>query len=261
MSRIITLTTDFGTASPYVAVMKGVILTINPAACIHDLSHAIPPQNIGHAAHFLSGSVPYFPTGTIHVCVVDPGVGTERAALLAEVGGQFLIAPDNGCLSLALDQLRKPIVRRLAEPKFWRADVSATFHGRDVFAPVAAHLSLGVKPAEFGPVMHEWVKFEPPTPRREKNSIVGEVTFIDEFGNLITNISAEIVHKPPQDLRLGAVQRKRFRWVRSYAEAEPGTLIALISSDGWLEIAVVNGSAARRLRARVGMPVTIAFVR
>ncbi|MFL5339334.1 MAG: S-adenosyl-l-methionine hydroxide adenosyltransferase family protein [Gemmataceae bacterium] len=254
----VTLTTDFGTASPYVAAMKGVILSINPDARIHDLSHSIPPQNVGHAAQFLAAAVPFFPAGSIHVCVVDPGVGTERAALLAEAGGQFLLAPDNGCLT---PLLIGATVRRLAEPKSWRVKVSATFHGRDVFAPAAAHLSRGARPADFGPILRQWVRYEPPAPKVGPNSIRGEVAFIDDFGNLITNIPADMVRQRPRVLQIGRQSRKRFGWVRTYGEAKFGTLVALFSSDGRLEIAVVNGSAAERLQAVVGTPVIVGFAR
>ena len=148
---IITLTTDFGTASPYVAVMKGVILSINPAARIHDLTHSIRPQDLRHASYFLSTATPYFPAGTIHVCVVDPGVGSDRALICAEVGEQRFVGPDNGIFSGVYCKAGGAArVRRLTERRFWRPRVSDTFHGRDIFAPVAAHLSLGINPAEWG---------------------------------------------------------------------------------------------------------------
>src|SRR5262249_14415902 len=149
--RLMTLTTDFGEGSPYVAAMKGVLLSANPSLRLIDLGHAIPPQDVRHAAFFLAGCLPYFPPGTLHVIVVDPGVGTERALLHIEAGGHHLLAPDNGCWTLAATRLtaastREPgplVVRHLTEPRFWRHPVSATFHGRDILAPVAAYLSLG----------------------------------------------------------------------------------------------------------------------
>jgi S-adenosylmethionine hydrolase len=256
----ITLTTDFGNASPYVAAMKGVILSVNPAAAIHDLSHAIPPQDLRHASQFLAGGVPYFPQGTVHVCVVDPGVGTDRAILLAEAGGQRLLAPDNGCLTEVLAALGGvPVVRRVAERKFWRATVSSTFHGRDVFAPVAAHLSLGVPPADMGPVVSDWVTLNPPELRKALNQIAGEVMFVDDFGNLITNIPAECIRQKPGGLKIGKDWRTRFSWVRTYSEAAPGTVVALASSDGRLELAVSQGNAAKVLHAAVGTGVTLVF--
>src|SRR5262245_20407745 len=150
-SPLITLTTDFGSASPYVAAMKGVVLSINPHTRLLDLTHAIRPQDLRHACYFLATAVPYFPAGTIHVCVVDPGVGSERAALYAEADGQRFVGPDNGIFTGVFRKLGRPACRRLANCRFWRPGVSATFHGRDIFAPVAAHLSLGVDPAELGP--------------------------------------------------------------------------------------------------------------
>src|SRR5215211_4556203 len=138
---VITLTTDFGRASPYVAVMKGVILSINPLARLVDLTHDIRPQDVRHACYFLATAVPYFPPGTIHVCVVDPGVGSQREALYVEVAGQWMIGPDNGIFTGLCRQTKPACVRKLADRRFWRSHVSDTFHGRDIFAPVAAHLS------------------------------------------------------------------------------------------------------------------------
>jgi S-adenosylmethionine hydrolase len=257
---LITLTTDFGSASPYVAAMKGVILSVNPAVAIHDLSHAIPPQDVKHAAQFLAGGVPFYPPKTIHVCVVDPGVGSDRAILLAEAGGQVLLAPDNGCLTEVLAALSdRPVVRRVAERRFWRPTVSATFHGRDIFAPVAAHLSLGVPPADMGPVATAWVTLSPPEMRKGLNQVAGEVMFVDGFGNLITNIPAESVTRQPGGLKIGKDWRTRFSWVRTYSDAAPGTVVALVSSDGRLELAVAQGNAAKVLHATVGTGVTLVF--
>jgi S-adenosyl-L-methionine hydrolase (adenosine-forming) len=259
---IITLTTDFGVESPYVAAMKGVVLGVNPAARLLDLTHQVPPQDVCCAAFFLAGAVPYFPAGTVHVVVVDPGVGSERAVLYVEAGDQRLLVPDNGCwTSLLKPGPPAPRVIRVDEPRYWRQPVSATFHGRDIFAPVAGHLSLGVDPADLGPVVTGWVRLpEPPPPRPGMNSLTGQVVFVDHFGNLITNIPAENL-QPPTLLCVGEQSRKRFRWVRTYAEATPGTLVALASSNGMLEVAVVQGNAARKLKAGVGTPVTVGWTR
>jgi S-adenosylmethionine hydrolase len=258
---IVTLTTDFGEDSPYVAAMKGVLLAINPAARLVDLSHQIPPQDVRHAAFFLAAAVPYFPPGVIHVVVVDPGVGSERALLYVEVQGHRLLAPDNGCWTLlAAGGVGAPAVIRLAEPRYWRQPVSATFHGRDILAPVAGHLSLGIDPETLGPRVEEWVRLDMPSPQPGKNSWTGEVVFVDHFGNLITNIPAEslgAVPHPESRLTVGKKSIRRFCWVRTYSEAKPGTLVALISSTGMLEIAVNQGNAARRLGAAVGTPVTV----
>ena len=260
---LITLTTDFGEESPYVAAMKGVILGINPAARLVDLTHQVPPQDVRYAAFFLAGSVPYYPAGTLHVVVVDPGVGSERAVLHVEAEGQRLLVPDNGCWTSLLKPVSPaPRVIRVAEPRYWRQPVSATFHGRDIFAPVAGHLSRGVAPADLGPIMTEWVRLpEPPAPRPGMNSLTGEVVFVDHFGNLITNIPAENL-QPPRVLMVGKQSfRTGFRWVRTYAEADPGRLVALASSNGMLEVAVAQGSAARKLKAGVGTPVTVGWDR
>jgi S-adenosylmethionine hydrolase len=259
---LITLTTDFGEDSPYVAAMKGVILGINPSARLIDLSHQIPPQDLHYAAYFLAAAVPYFPPEVVHVIVVDPGVGSDRAVLHVEAGGHRLLVPDNGCwTSLLRKDAPQPRVIRVEEPRYWRPEVSATFHGRDIFAPVAGHLSLGLDPAHLGRVVTEWVSLRQPVPRAGVNSIAGEVIFVDHFGNLITNIAAENL-QPPDRLMVGKHQLSQgFRWVRTYADAGPGDLVSLPSSNGMLEVAVVAGNAARKLKATVGTPVMIGWAR
>jgi S-adenosylmethionine hydrolase len=254
---LITLTTDFGDTSPYVAVMKGVILSINPAARMLDLSHRIRPQNLRHASYFLGTAVPYFPLGTIHVCVVDPGVGSERAALYAEAGGQRLVGPDNGIFTGVFRRAGGAVVRQLAESRFWRQPVSHTFHGRDVFAPVAAHLSCGVDPAELGPLRAEPVELPLCSAVTFGNRWRGEVQFVDDFGNLVTNIPACKVKSLPVRVSLGGEAPHSIRWVRTYSDAVPGELVSLFSSDGFFEIAEVNGSAASRLGVREGAVVEV----
>jgi S-adenosylmethionine hydrolase len=257
---IVTLTTDFGVASPYVAVMKGVLLSINPRVRLVDLTHQIPPQNVRFTAFFLGAAVRYFPAGTIHLVVVDPGVGTERALLCVTIGGQILVAPDNGCWTSLETALGTPSVYRLENQRFRREPVSATFHGRDILAPAAAHLSLGCRPEEFGPQVESWIGLDMPQARDGINSIAGEIVFVDEFGNLITNIPAERLRQTPDVLMVGKHSfKKKFRWVRTYGEAAPGTLVALIGSNKHMEIAVVQGSAAARLKADVGTPVVVGW--
>lgn len=252
---LITLTTDFGDASPYVAVMKGVILSINPAARVLDLSHRIRPQDVRHAAYFLGTAVPYFPAGTVHVCVVDPGVGSERAATCAEAAGQRLVGPDNGIFT---HLLRSPTtVHRLADRRFWRPHVSDTFHGRDIFAPVAAHLSLGVGPGDLGPVHPDPVLLPTRPAEAVGNGWRGEVQFVDDFGNVITNIPAADVKALPVRVAIGGGHPHHVPWVRTYAEAAPGELVCLFSSDGFFELAEVNGNAARRLGVREGAAVEL----
>lgn len=258
--RLVTLTTDFGDSSPYVAAMKGVILGLDPSARLVDLGHGLPPQDVRHAAFFLAGCLPFFPPDTIHVVVVDPGVGTARALLHVEAGGQHLLGPDNGCWTLAVAQMgAAPRVRRLAERWFWRESVSSTFHGRDILAPVAAHLARGVRPEELGPLVSEWVELPFPRARTEPDRLRGEVVFVDHYGNLISNIPGaafrELVRGP---VRVRVGRRVVTQCVDTYAEADPGTPVALVSSGGWLEVAVTGGNAAAVLRARVGTPVEVA---
>lgn len=251
---IVTLTTDFGDASPYVAALKGALLSVNPAARLVDLSHAIAPQDLRHAAFFLAAAVPWFPPGTLHVVVVDPGVGTARAMLYVEVRGQRLLAPDNGCWTL-LDAPSR--VFRLAEPRFWAPTVSHTFHGRDILAPVAGRLSLGLDPAQLGPPVSSWVRCPWPEPCREGGVIRGEIVFVDTFGNLISNIPAAGLGQP-RVVRVGDTRLPGpLPWVRSYGQAAAGELVALASSNGFVEVAVVEGNAARRLGAAVGTPVEL----
>jgi S-adenosylmethionine hydrolase len=254
---IVTLTTDFGEDSPYVAAMKGVILAINPKARLVDLSHAIPPQDVRHAAFFLAAAIPCFPRGVMHVVVVDPGVGSERALLYVEVEGQRLLVPDNGCWT-EIASVRPAVVRRLAEPVYWRHPVSATFHGRDILAPVAGHLSRGVDPAALGPLVTDWVRLPGRPPNVRPGEIRGEVVFVDHFGNLITNVPGEAFQPLTAGLvRISVADREIPRHVRTYADAEPGALVALVGSTGRLEIAVVQGSAAERLHLGVGTPVLV----
>lgn len=255
---ILTLTTDFGDSAPYVAAMKGVIVGINPRARLLDLSHQIPPQDLRHAAFFLQAAIPYFPPACLHVIVVDPGVGTERALLYVEVAGHRLLVPDNGCWTSLATHAAPSRVIRLAEPRFWRQPVSATFHGRDILAPVAGHLSRGLDPGELGPPADNWVRLSFPTPVLGRERLSGEVMFIDSFGNLITNIPGDaLAALEPKALRIAVAGQEVPRRVRSYGEAAPGTLLALVSSAGTLEVAVCQGNAAERLRARVGTPVTV----
>src|SRR6266849_1467943 len=244
MQQLITLTTDFGGESPYVAAMKGVILGLNPQAQLIDLSHQIPPQDVRFGAFFLRASVPYFAPEAIHVVVVDPGVGTDRELLYVEIDGHRLLAPDNGCWTGLMGQVGqtllsgKPTVFRLTERRFWRPTVSPTFHGRDILAPVAAHLSLGEDPRNLGQPFDDWLRLEIPSPTIEPDRLVGEVIFIDHFGNLITNIpGGEFARMSDRQVQILVGDREVCRRVRTYGEAEKGTLIALISSSDLMEVA------------------------
>jgi S-adenosylmethionine hydrolase len=247
---LITLTTDFGEDSPYVAAVKGVILSLNPCARLLDLSHAIPPQDLRHAAFFLSGAVPYFPVGTMHVVVIDPGVGGRRVMLYVELGGQRLLVPDNGVWTLLGAPER---VIQLRSSLYWRPKVSKTFHGRDVLAPVAGHLSLGLDPTVLGPAAADWVRLPIPVSKHGPNSVFGEVVFVDHFGNLLSNIPAAEI---PTGARV-TIAGEEVPRVNTYSDAPAGTLIALVSSWGTLEVAVTQGSAAERLNAGVGTRIEV----
>jgi S-adenosylmethionine hydrolase len=195
----------------------------------------------------------------LHVVVVDPGVGSARAILYVETAGQRLLVPDNGCWTWIGGQGTPPKrLIRVSNSRYWRQTVSATFHGRDIFAPVAGHLSRGLDPAQLGPAVNAWISLKMPEPRRSATGWDGEVLFVDRFGNLITNIVGDPKWPTPTILTVGKrVLRRGFRWVRTYAEAAPGQLVGLISSDGYLEIAIAQGNAAQHLRAQVGTPVSI----
>ncbi|MDP3182708.1 MAG: SAM-dependent chlorinase/fluorinase [Desulfobaccales bacterium] len=252
---IITLLTDFGTQDAYVAAMKGVILGVNPRAVLVDLSHDLPPQDIRAGALILAGAAPYFPPGTIHLAVVDPGVGSSRRGLAAYGRGQFWVGPDNGLFHLIFTPGAELTIVSLENPAYFRPKVSATFHGRDIFAPVAAHLSLGVDLSRFGPIINDPVALAVPTPRFTPKTIQGEVIYVDRFGNLVSNLKAAALEAwlGGGDLRLKVGPLTIRGLARTYAEKAPGEFLALIGSHGYLEIACAQDSAARRLGAGVGL--------
>jgi len=258
---IITLTTDFGDGSPYVAAMKGVILSLNPAATLVDITHRVPPQDIRHAALVLEEVGDRFPGGTVHVAVVDPGVGTDRALVFARIGRQNYVAPDNGVLSRLARATPPAKIIELTEPEYWLHPVSATFHGRDIMAPVAARLSLGLEPDHLGTPLERLVMLDWPEPRVAPGRIEGEILRVDSFGNLVTNICAELL---PGGEDRGAIRV----WCRghrvaglsqTYGNSPPGSLAALVGSAGRLELAVVGSSAAATIHAQVGDAVTVVW--
>lgn len=257
--RIITLTTDFGTSSPYVAAMKGVILSMNPEALLVDITHEVPPQDIRQGALVLEEIGPLFPTQTIHVAVVDPGVGTNRELVFAEISGRIYLAPDNGLLSrLALTAQPSRIVA-LTDSSFWREQVSATFHGRDILAPVAAHLSNGLPPERLGEPRERLAAIDWPECEVMPQKISGEVTSVDSFGNLITNITAEQLNGVPtgEELSVRCGEHETAGLFRTYGDQPEMTLIALVGSSGKLELAIVGENAAAMLGEGVGSPVTL----
>lgn len=256
---IITLTTDFGTGSPYVAAIKGVILSINPRVNIVDVTHDIPPQDIRRGAVVLDDVAERFPDGTIHVVVVDPGVGTERAILFAEIGTQRYVAPDNGLLSRLARRTEPAQLIRLENASYWLKKVSATFHGRDIMAPAAAHLSRGLPPEELGPAAKTLGHLDWPQVSVAAQTIEGSVLQIDSFGNLLTNITADSLAGRPTDERAHVVIVGHDTWgiFRTYADQPRGTFIALVGSSNCMELAVVGGNAATLLQSSIGDKVVV----
>ena len=280
----IVLTTDFGSVDAYVGVMKGVILSINPQATIIDLSHQVQPQNLPQAAFLIGASYQYFPPEAIHVVVVDPGVGTGRRILLLVTPTARFLAPDNGVLSqVLLDHLPNPphqpgqvpalvsipvpdgcSAYSLSNPEYWQPTVSNTFHGRDIFAPVAAHLSLGVEPTELGERVEQVAWLASPEPVQEGEVIRGQVIYQDHFGNLITNIPERLLDQAEQVTV--TIKGETIRGLSRTFHDDTGlpgkslagnALLALIGSHGYLEVARRDGSAALALPALVGEPVSV----
>ena len=256
MSRILLLT-DFGTRDGYPAAMKGVIWSIAPQAEVVDLAHDIPPQDVLAAALTLGRTAPYFPAGTIFVAVVDPGVGTPRRPLAARLGGHLFVAPDNGLLTLVLQTAAAPVeLVHLDKPQYWLPQVSRTFHGRDIFAPVGAHLANGVALTRLGTPISNPIRLRLPEARRIPHGWQGAVIHIDHFGNLATNLGRE--HLPETGEVEVRIRGERLAGVaQAFGQKPSGALTALIDSAGALSIAVVNDSAAQRLGAGVGEIVEI----
>lgn len=268
MAALITLLTDFGTRDTYVGQMKGVILGIAPAATIVDLTHEVAPQRVVEGAFLLETALAAFPPGTIHLAVVDPGVGTARRAIAVATARAVFVGPDNGLLSAALPEAARPdgegptvvaapddvAVVELANPAYRRGRVSHTFHGRDIFAPAAAHLAAGVPVQALGPRLVDLVALPPFRARRRSDgSLEAEIVSIDRFGNAITSARAEDL--PPGAFIVSVRDHAIAGPVRTYAEAQGPT--ALVGSSGYLEIAVPGGSAAARLSLRLGDRVRI----
>lgn len=258
MSRpVITLTTDFGQADGYVATMKGVILSICPQAEVVDISHGVQPQAVQEAAYLLAFAAPYFPPGTVHVAVVDPGVGTQRRAVAVHCSRALCVAPDNGLLHLALEQDPAREAVELLESRFHRPEVSATFHGRDIFAPAAAHLACGADLREMGPAIAAADLCPLPLAHAEKDGAgrwQARVLRVDRFGNLITNLRAGDA-AGSLSLTAGGVRIEGLS--RTFADVAEGELVAYVGSGGYLEIAVRGGSAAERLGLKAGDPVIV----
>jgi len=275
MSPIITLTTDFGYDDAYVGAVKGAILSINPEANIIDISHSIEPQNILHAAFILSVAYRYFPKQTIHIAIVDPGVGSGRQGIILQTPSALFVAPDNGILSYIIDDLvpiesrsltehthdLKEIVFKkgleivaITDPRFWRHPVSSTFHGRDIFAPVAAGLSLGISLYEFGEKINSLHVLSIPKPSLDpEGNLVGQVLHIDRFGNLITNIKSSDL--PGKDVMV-EVAGRCIQGISDYYAQNKGVM-AIVGSSGYLEVSLRDGSACDFLSTAVGDEIKV----
>ena len=255
---ILTLTTDFGLSDHFVGAMKGAILSVCPRAQIVDISHQVAPFAIAEGAYLIAQAHRFFRAGTVHVVVVDPGVGTARRPILAEAAGQYFVAPDNGVLSL-IYSTGKHRVRVITNEKYFRKPVSRTFHGRDIFGPVAAHLGAGVAPARFGKAIADFVRLPLEHPQKSGKSVwTGQVLQVDRFGNVVTNFSvSEFPHLRKRKFTL-LVGRNRISAIAdTYTEHAPGELFLIAGSSGYLEISTNQGSAARQLECATGSAVEL----
>lgn len=259
---IVTLTTDFGQADHYVACVKGVILQHAPQAVVVDVTHAIQPHDVVHGAFVLRQVCEHFPPGTIHVAVVDPGVGTARRMIAVRYGSQTFLAPDNGLVSLIHRDFRLEELRAVENQRLFRREVSATFHGRDILAPVAGRLAQGMHLENVGPIIAELEILNLDRPAALPNGgIEGQVLYVDRFGNLISNISeadltAAVGEARNLQIYVGPLRVGQLR--TTYADVSPGEIVAMIGSTGMLEVAINRGNAAAQLRA---VPGTIVMVR
>jgi S-adenosyl-L-methionine hydrolase (adenosine-forming) len=264
---IITLTTDFGLRDPFVGIMKGVILGLNPEVELVDLSHQINSHDILDGAFTLFESYRFFPPDSIHLVVVDPGVGSGRRPILARTLKHAFVAPDNGVLSLVVEREEAVEVRHVTADQYFLKPVSNTFHGRDVFAPVAGWLSRGIEPDKFGEVITDYVRTapgKPPRPQRiNANEVRGAVLKIDKFGNVITNLAPEDVpelfRESPPPFRIVVNRHEIARLASAYAGGGPAETVAILGSAGFLELVTNLGSAAEGLGAGVGKEVSVVF--
>ena len=256
--QIITLTTDFGTRDWFVGTMKGVLLGINPHAAIVDVTHEVPPGDVRTGAFCLMAACRYFPKGTVHVTVVDPGVGSQRRAIAVQTENYVFVGPDNGVLSWALARENIKAIRQLENSKCFLKTVSRTFHGRDIFAPMAAYLSRGLQFKQLGRKLADYVRLPWPEPKHCCNEIRGEVVHIDHFGNVITNIGTGLVAGVRQGVCEVIGKRKVRCSLGAFYDAVPvNSPVAVMGSSGFLEIAVNGGSAAQRFALKIGDAVMV----
>ena len=276
-SSVITLTTDFGTTSPYISLIKGAIICVNPVARWVDVTHDIGLGNVFSAAYILGTLDRYFPQGTVHLAVVDTGVGSARNPLIIDMGSQFFVGPDNGLVTYLFHNNKEAIraqisansengirievpsnwrAYQLDKPEYWNKPISSTVHGRDIFAPVAAQLSLGLHPSYMGSPVKDFIVVDIPFPNKEGQKVQGEVIHIDSFGNIVFNITEDWIHgdKSTLKIQLGTVTVSGIN--RYYAE-KPDEFMVLINSAGYLELAYPNKHAAELLHAHVGQSVQL----
>lgn len=258
MSNIITLTTDFGAQDHYVSVMKAVMLGITPSSRFIDISHEIPPQDIMACAWVIRNAAFEFPKNSVHLVVVDPGVGTERHPIALKINDQFFVGPDNGIFSLITNELKYKAYK-LNKPEFWRKDRSRTFHGRDIFSPVAAHLSAGVNIKELGEPIKDLVSYHWAVPIGDKDGVQGWVIHIDRFGNLITNISESLLEETAgrRKVRVYVGNTIIDHMVNTFGDVEPGEPAAFIGSSGMLEVGINKGNAAQMLGVDKGAQISL----
>lgn len=260
---VITLLTDFGFKDGFTGVMHGVILGIAPSTQIVDITHAVGPQNILEGSLVLANAAPYFPPGTIHVAVVDPGVGTGRRPLAARIGEQYFVGPDNGLFTGVIEAAEKAgnsmTFYQLTKPEYWLKEISRSFHGRDIFAPAAAHLAAGVPIERMGEPITDPARIMVPRAEATIDGWAGQVLTVDHFGNLLTNLGPE--HLSGEKRVVIKVGEARIDGlVETFGQREPGSMVAMIDSSGVLEIAVVNGSAAEQLKVGAGTSVSVKFL-
>ena len=255
-SHIVTLLTDFGLEDHVVAVMKAIMLEVNPDLKFIDISHMVPRHDIASGAFVLGQAYSYFPLGTINLAVVDPGVGTSRRAIAATAGGRFFVAPDNGLLTYVFNNEEVVLTHEIASDHYLRRPVSTTFQGRDVFAPVAAWISRDIQLQQFGPQIHNPVKLKLPELTRVRDTLIqAAIIAIDHFGNLITNLKPEDVPPyggPGKKCKILAGQREITNFRKTFSEGLPGEVFVVPGSTGYLEIVVNNGSAAAELNLKPG---------
>ncbi len=257
-TRIVALLTDFGTQDWYVAAMKGVILGAASNLSIIDVTHDIPPQDVVSGAFVLASAATWFPARTVFVAVVDPGVGGDRALLAAEADGKYFIGPDNGLLSFVLTKAKRLVVVRLTNSRHWLGSVSRTFHGRDILAPVAVYLARGGSMRQLGCRVYKFKLLPEPQLRRRKGCLIGSVLYIDRFGNLLTNVPADLIPNARRWREVSIRYKGRgIRMVSSYEDAKAGEPVAVIGSGGTVEIVFRGRSAQQALQARRGDQVIL----